>query len=172
MANTSKQQILTLHTTQGDKYNAATEQQENFVGQRLAWARNQAGISLTKFSSLLEEYGVSVGAAAIHKWELGKSVPSAYQLIAVTKALQMEDNLSQFIGDFAPELNDEGLRKVAAYKADLIATGKYKPAQKASNIIKFIEMPVSNLAVSAGTGEFLDEGNFEMGSFPESMVPK
>ena len=172
MANTSKQQILTLHTTQGDKYNAATEQQENFVGQRLAWARNQAGISLTKFSSLLEEYGVSVGAAAIHKWELGKSVPSAYQLIAVTKALQMEDNLSQFIGDFAPELNDEGLRKVAAYKADLIATGKYKPAQKASNIIKFIEMPVSNLAVSAGTGEFLDEGNFEMVSFPESMVPK
>ena len=80
--------------------------------------------------------------------------------------------LSQFIGDYVPELNDEGLRKVAAYKADLIATGKYKPAQKSSNIIKFIEMPVSNLAVSAGTGEFLEEGNFEMVSFPESMVPK
>ena len=33
-------------------------------------------------------------------------------------------------------------------------------------------MPVSNLAVSAGTGEFLDEGNFEMVSFPEKSVPK
>ena len=171
MANTSKQQIFTLHTTHGDKYNAATEQQENTVGQRLAWARNQAGISLAKFSSLLEEHGVAVGAAAIHKWELGKSVPSAYQLIAAVKALQMEDNLSQFIGNNVPDLNDEGMRKVAAYKADLIATGKYKPVQKASNIIKFIEMPVSNLAVSAGTGEFLEEGNFEMVSFPESMVP-
>jgi SOS-response transcriptional repressor LexA len=41
-----------------------------------------------------------------------------------------------------------------------------------SKIIKFIEMPVSNLAVSAGTGEFLDEGNFEMVSFPESSVPE
>ena len=171
MANTNKQQILTLHPTHGEKYNAANEQQENAVGQRLAWARNQAGISLAKFSNLLEEYGVSVGAAAIHKWELGKSVPSAYQLIAVAKALQMEDNLSQFIWGSVPELNDEGLRKVAAYKADLIATGKYKPAQKVSNIIKFIEMPVSNLAVSAGTGEFLEEGNFEMVSFPEAMVP-
>lgn len=33
-------------------------------------------------------------------------------------------------------------------------------------------MPVSNLAVSAGTGEFLEEGNFEMVSFPEKSVPK
>ena len=115
MANTSKQQIFTLHTTHGDKYNAATEQQENTVGQRLAWARNQAGISLAKFSSLLEEHGVVVGAAAIHKWELGKSVPSAYQLIAAVKALQMEDNLSQFIGNNVPDLNDESY--VAALKA-------------------------------------------------------
>ena len=172
MANTSKQQILTLHTTHGEQYNAASEQQENIIGQRLAWARNQAGISLAKFSTLLEEYGVNVGAGAIHKWELGKSVPSAYQLIAAAKALQLEDNLSQFIGDYVPELNEEGLRKVASYKADLIATGKYKPVQKIANLIKFIEMPVSNLAVSAGTGEFLEEGNFEMISFPESSVPR
>ena len=84
----------------------------------------------------------------------------------------MEDNLSQFIAEgVKPELNEEGLRKVASYKADLIASGRYKPQLKACNIIKFIEMPVSNLAVSAGTGEFLDEGNFEMVSFPESSVP-
>ena len=62
MANTSKQQILTLHTTRGEEYNAATEQQDNIVGQRLAWARNQAGISLAKFSTLLETAGVEGGA--------------------------------------------------------------------------------------------------------------
>ena len=32
-------------------------------------------------------------------------------------------------------------------------------------------MPVSDLPVSAGTGAFLDEGNFEMVSFPESSIP-
>ena len=40
------------------------------------------------------------------------------------------------------------------------------------SILKYIEMPVSNLAVSAGTSEFLNEGNFEVVSFPEKSVPK
>lgn len=84
----------------------------------------------------------------------------------------MGDDLSLF-SSYArsPELNEEGMKKVADYKADLIASGKYKPVTKYRNIIKYIEMPVSNLAVSAGTGEFLDEGNFEMISFPESAIP-
>ena len=30
---------------------------------------------------------------------------------------------------------------------------------------------MSNLSVSAGTGAFLDEGSFEMVSFPASTVP-
>ena len=172
MANTSKQQILTLHSPRGDLYNAAAEQQQNIVGQRISQARNQAGISLNKFSALLEDYGVSVSAAAISKWELGKAVPSAYQLLAVSQALQMEDDLYQYTSTYVPALNEAGMKKVAEYKADLIASGKYKPAVKPSTVIKFIEMPVSNLAVSAGTGEFLDEGNFEMVSFPESSVPR
>lgn len=71
----------------------------------------------------------------------------------------------------APELNEEGMRKVADYKADLIASGRYKPENKTSRIIQFVEMPVSNLSVSAGTGAFLDEGSFEMVSFPASTVP-
>lgn len=171
MATNSKQQFLTLHSPRGDLYNAAAEQQQNIVGQRISLARNQAGISLSKFSTLLEEYGVSVSAPAISKWETGKSVPSAYQLMAVTQALQMEDDLYQFMSSYAPVMNEIGMKKVAEYKADLIASGKYKPVVKPSTIIKFIEMPVSNLAVSAGTGEFLDEGNFEMVSFPESSVP-
>ena len=64
MATNSKQQILTLHSPRGDLYNAAAEQQQNIVGQRISQARNQAGISLSKFSALLEDYGVSVSAPA------------------------------------------------------------------------------------------------------------
>lgn len=75
MANTSKQQILTLYTTRGEEYNAAAEQQQNIVGQRIAQARNQVGISLAKFSTLLEDYGVSVSAAAISKWEVARQSP-------------------------------------------------------------------------------------------------
>ena len=73
---------------------------------------------------------------------------------------------------YVPVLNDDGLRKVEEYKSDLIASGKYRPTPKVSRIIHYIDMPVSNLAVSAGTGAFLDEGNFEMVSFPEDKVPE
>ena len=172
MANNSKQQILTLHTTHGDKYNAATEQEQNVIGQRIAKARTSMGLSLTKVSALLEDYGVSIKSGAISKWELGKAVPNAYQLLAVTQALQMDTDIAGFMSNGPkPELNEEGMKKVAEYKADLIASGKYKPQVKHRSIIKYIDMPVSHLSVSAGTGEFLDEGNFEMISFPESAIP-
>ena len=170
--NTNPQNIIEFRTPVGDEYNAATEQTENVIGQRIAEARNRAKLSLVKFSKLLEEYGVTVSSVAINKWELGYTIPSAYQLIAVSKALDIDADLSAFTSQAPePELNEEGLRKVAAYKADLIATGKYKP-KPVNNIIRFVDMQVSSLAVSAGTGAFLDEGNFEMVSFPENAVPK
>ena len=57
------------------------------------------------------------------------------------------------------------------YREDLIATGKYNPMPTHTNTIRYIDKPVSNLRVSAGTGSFLDEDNFEMVSFPENAVP-
>jgi len=170
MANTTRQQVIQFKATSEERYNAATEYQLNIIGQRIANARNEMGLSLSKFSTLLEDYGVSVGAAAISKWELGKAIPSAYQLLAVSQALQMDEDLTSYMSRHKPELNAEGRRKVSEYKADLIASGRYKPVT-AHSIIKYIDKPVSNLAVSAGTGEFLEEGNYEMISFPENAVP-
>ena len=92
--------------------------------------------------------------------------------MAVCHALDLDVDVSYFCSSHTPVLNDAGLAKVREYKDDLIASGKYKPQPKVVSILKYIEMPVSNLAVSAGTGEFLDEGNFEMVSFPEKSVPK
>ena len=37
--------------------------------------------------------------------------------------------------------------------------------------VRFIDMPVSLLRVSAGTGAFLDEDSFETVSFPETQIP-
>ena len=71
-----------------------------------------------------------------------------------------------------PLLNEEGRKKVEEYKADLIASGRYKPESKLSEVIRYIEKPVSTLPVSAGTGAFLDNGNFELLSFPENSVPE
>ena len=152
-------------------YNATLDREQNYIGMRIAEARSNNGLSLAAFSKLLADYGVSVSAAAINKWELGGSAPNAYQLLAIRQALNIEHDGFFMSNDSQPELNAEGLKKVAEYKADLIASGRYKPQTKVVPFIKYIDMPVSSLAVSAGTGAFLDEGNFEMISFPESSVP-
>ena len=166
----SKGTILPFKGTGLSPYNAEAEREKNVIGLRIAEARKKSGMSLVTFSRYLKGYGVSVGDGGLSKWETGATIPNAYQLMAVCAALGIEDEFRYFMDSYLPQLNDVGLRKVADYKADLIATGRYKPEKKTR--IKYVEKPVSSLPVSAGTGAFLDEGNFEMLRFPESSVPE
>lgn len=156
----------------GSKYDAAAEKRENIVGVRIAQARKRKGLSIAAFSALLGRYGVKISTGGAGKWETGYSIPNAYQLIAICNALEIEDQIPFFMGGYSPALNSEGERKVAEYRDDLIASGKYCPAPKQAGVITYITMPVSNLCVSAGTGAFLDDGNFEMISFPADKVPE
>lgn len=171
MATSKKDKIIRLGAAQERIYDATTEHEQNIIGLRIAKARRTSGLSLVAFSKLLEEYGVSISGGAISKWELGDRVPSAYQLIAISNALGIEDDLSYFMGAYHPSLNEVGMSKVKEYRADLVASGKYKPDPIIKNVVKYVSMPVSTLTVSAGTGAFLDEGNFEMIDFPESSIP-
>ena len=155
----------------GDTYNAAAEHQENIIGNRIAQAREAKGLSLAEFSDLLQKHGLAIRRQGLSKWENGLSVPNAYQLLAVCHALEIEDGISYFTNRPAkkPELNSEGLKKLRAYREDLIASGRYTPVCK--NNITYIQKPVSLLPASAGPGAFLDDENFELISFPENAVP-
>ena len=152
-------------------YNAEAEKDANVIGTRIAEARKKTGMSLVTFSEFLKGYGVNVRDAAINKWETGRTIPNAYQLMAISCALGLEDEPRYFMESCPRPLNEVGLQKLAEYKADLIATGKYRPEQKERQAIQFIEMPVSELPASAGTGAFLDEDNFVMMRFPEDSIP-
>lgn len=163
--------IISLPPSRNVSYNAAKERADNIVGIRIDEARKKAGLSLPAFSALLRQFGVSMTPSGINKWTKGSALPNAYQLVAVCHALDLDVDLSYFCSDQTPVLNDEGMEKVREYRNDLIASGRYRPQTKAS-IIRYVEKPVSNLAVSAGTGEFLSDGSFEMISFPENTVPE
>lgn len=162
---------LITYKEQSSFYDAATEKDVNYVGRQIHTARKDLKISLEQFSQLLAQYGVEITRTALNKWELGKAVPSAYQLLAVCAALHLEDGFDYFVRNTKrPLLNAEGRRKVKEYREDLIASGKYREVPPVLEI-RYRDMPVSDLPVSAGTGAFLDEGNFEMVSFPESSIP-
>ena len=129
-------------------------------------------MSLAARSRLLGQYGLGIQCTGLSRWESGDAVPNAYQLVALCCAFGVED-VDYFTGQQKrpPELNQEGINKLAEYKADLIATGKYRPQVQPISKLRYMDMPVSNLAVSAGTGAFLEEDSFEMVSFPENTIP-
>lgn len=147
-------------------FDAAEAQERNLIGRRIGQARRDAGLSLAGFSRVLASYGVVIRDKGLSKWELGQTVPNAYQLMAVCRALDIGD----LISGYTPALNDIGLKKLADYREDLIASGRYAPAAR-SGEPEYIEMPVYRLSVSAGTGLFLDEDGYEPTRVPRSSVP-
>ena len=166
-----KSKIISLPAAYSASYNAENERQDNIIGSRIEEARRKAGLSLADFSALLKQYGVTMSPSGINKWAKGSALPNAYQLVAVCHVLDLDVDVSYFCSNHTPVLNDAGMKKVREYRDDLIASGNYKPQPRIASIIKYVEKPVSTLPVSAGTGEFLEEGNFEMVRFPENTVP-
>ena len=151
-------------------FNATAERDQNTVGREIARARGKCGLSQPALCKLLRDYGVSVQPAAVSKWEKGENIPHAYQLLALCHALGISSVLDFF--RLEPMLNSEGLERLEHYRTDLIASGRYRPRQAEPDTIRYIDMPVSLLPVSAGTGEFLGEDSFERISFPENSIPK
>ena len=140
---------------------------ENLVGEALGEARRAAGMTREKLSAALKKHGLSISPYGITKWEQGTRTPSAYQMMALCHVLHIHNPLDMY----AEELNSIGLKKLADYRDDLIASGRYAPAKPALAEIEYIDMPVSYLAASAGTGMFLDDGNYEVVSVPRNSVP-
>ena len=135
-------------------YNAAKDRECNYIGNQIRAARKSMKLSLEQLSQILMGYGVDIGRVAVNKWEKGISIPSAYQLLAVCAALHLEDGFDYFVSNTKrPLLNAEGRRKVKEYREDLIASGKYREVPPVLEI-RYLDMPVSDLPVSAGTGAF------------------
>ena len=154
-------------------YNAEEERKLCVIGKKISDARQERGVGMRELQRLLKDRGLDVGYASLFRWENGETVPNAYQLIAICDALEIPDAYSFFMNTGA-RLNETGLKKLAEYRNDLIASGRYEPtiiAEEEESPIRYIEMPVSTLPVSAGAGEFLDEENIVLMRFPESGVP-
>ena len=153
------------HSTQ---YDAVGAKEDNIVGKKLQMERQAKKMTLDDLSAELEKYGISVQRGGINKWETGVTVPNSYQLLALCCALGIDEPVEVFTG--REQLNATGKRKLAEYKRDLIDSGNYDPEPYISEIT-FIQMPISLLGASAGTGNFLDSDNFEMVSVPANAVP-
>lgn len=135
------------------------------LGSILASHRKEMKISQLELAEQLANYGINVSNAAISAWEKDSSVPNANQFLALCKILGITDIYNEFIGfnpnDAMARLNDEGKEKVLEYIGLLLLSEQFQ--KKEATIIPFRrKIKWSLLASSAGTGEFLDDENFEI----------
>lgn len=166
---TKKEKVIAF----GARYNAAAERAQNVIGARIAAARKARGWSLSVLRDRLSEFGVDLTNSSVSKWETGETVPNVYQFLAVCSALEMEGGLDSFRQNDTPLLNEEGLRRLAEYKFDLICSGNYRPVPKEAPVprVSYIDMPVAVMPAAAGTGNLLDDREYyEMVSFRADQV--
>ena len=135
------------------------------LGSILASHRKEMKLSQYDLADQLVNYGVNVSNAAISAWEKNSTVPNANQFLALCKILGITDIYNEFIGfnpnDVMARLNDEGKEKVLEYIGLLLLSEQYQ--KKEASIIPFRrKIKWSLLSSSAGTGEFLDDENFEI----------
>ena len=170
MASNYRGRVTPFDSQFSKHYRADLAKERNLIGKKIGEARRLCKITQGELADRLAHYGVSVKNPAVNKWENGENVPSAYQLIALCHALEIQSGLAFFTGEIPPvqdTLNAEGLRMLNHYRAFLEQSKRYTQ----HNRISMVSMKVSLLPASAGFGDFLDDEQYEMVDFPESSVP-
>lgn len=178
-----KMKPLILHDQIKSSYDASEARKRNELGICLKTTRINLHLQQRSVVDQLKEYGISISAGALSKWENGDAMPNPYQFFALCKVYGIDDVLQYFTGSSVRKLNSIGRQKVHEYEQDLLATGLYdwtpedemsprNPFQDTQPIHEgLIRMPVSLLKTSAGYGSILDDDHFEDITVPASSVP-
>ena len=136
-------------------------------GEILAQCRKQSGLNQAELAERLTALGCEVSNQAVSKWEKDMTLPSARQFLTLCDVLDIEDIRGEFSEGQAGllrGLNPEGRRHALDYIQLLRESGRYavQPRLRELRTLPKRSLPLYSLAVSAGTGQFLDGEDYEM----------
>lgn len=120
-----KMKPLILHDQIKSSYDASEARKRNELGICLKTTRINLHLQQRSVVDQLNEYGISISAGALSKWENGDAMPNPYQFFALCKVYGIDDVLQYFTGSSVRKLNSIGRQKVHEYEQDLLATGLY-----------------------------------------------
>ena len=132
------------------------------IGSVLEEKRKERGLLQAELAELLEREDVRVSKHAISKWESDRTLPNAHQFLALCKVLRIYDVLGEFLGEgdeLRTGLNARGKERLREYARLLRGAEEFRSAEEGA-VLRML--PLYDLAVSAGTGQFLDGENYEM----------
>ena len=132
-------------------------------GETIASLRRAHGMRQQTLADALAEAGVPVSNQAVSKWENDATLPNAQQFLTLCRVLDVDDIAGTFSGGDAggllAGLNAEGRRRALEYIALLRESKRFAASPEPAALRS---LPLYSLAVSAGTGQFLDGESYEM----------
>ena len=146
------------------------------LGACLQALRKQAGLSQTQAAEYLTEQGLPMTQRGISKWERGDTQPNGRQFLAMCRLYQVRDVLTTFCGlppaqpDMLAGLNDRGRQRVQEYIALLAESPEF--GLRRPVVLHRRRLPLYDLPVSAGTGQFLDGESCEMMEADDTVPPE
>ncbi len=138
----------------------------NSFGPIITKYRKDKHLTQTELSELMLKEGVEASDKTLSSWESGRTEPGINQLFTLCKVLGIKDIYEEMFGinPYNPlsQLNELGKDRVYEYIHLLSTDEKFakhdapRPVAVPSRTIKLY-----TLGVSAGTGNFLDDDNYE-----------
>jgi len=161
------------------------------IGMLLSANRKKAGCTQQQLAKALKDNGYATSFQSISNWEKDVCEPSVTVFLQICRILQIPDVMEAYFGDNAGNpmnrLNEEGRQKVLDYirllegyqggaylkdgqSADSEADGK--PASVLRFQPQSKEIRIYSTRVSAGSGNFLDDGDYDVVGRAEYNVPE
>jgi SOS-response transcriptional repressor LexA len=127
----------------------------NNIGDILQEYRKSKQLSQHDLAVAMTKHGYPTTNKSISSWEKGTVIPNAYQFLALCQILGITNIYSIFIDNniIDSPLNEEGHSKLREFAHILSKVPEYQA--------KRIKIPLYYSAVSAGTGEYLDNSDID-----------
>ena len=135
------------------------------LGDLLCARRKELGLNQAELAARMTALGHPVSNQAVSKWENGSTLPNARQFLALCDLLEIDDIRGYFTGGgegLLRGLDAAGRAKALDYIQLLRWSGRYALHKESEKIVPLRSLPLYSLAVSAGTGQFLDGEDYEM----------
>jgi len=138
----------------------------------LAKLRKESGLSQTQVAEYIKEHGIALTQRAVSKWERGDTLPNAEQFLLLCQLYQVRDVLTEFCGQAGlyEKLNALGKKRIKEYARLLELDKEFNnyPSFEQPHLLTRT-LPLYDLPVSAGTGQFLDSENYELIEVDETV---
>ncbi len=138
----------------------------NSIGPIITKYRKELHLTQPDLCEALQKEGIDVGWKCISSWESGRTEPGIKQLFILCKVLGIKDIYEEIFGvnPYNPlgRLNEEGKERAEEYVGMLAGNAKF--AKKVALEITpstSRSIRLYTLGVSAGTGNFLDNEDYE-----------